>query len=127
MALRLIRALPGEPGFVVTITGVMRKHHRRLDANHWGVRTTRFHRARKHHSSSDAARPSQPAPRFVTVDTPLSAARDARITPVFCAEKQLTRVRQFSTTGKSANCCQENFQRRRHRRDDVSVAEAMPS
>ena len=33
MALRLIRALPGDPAFLVTITGVMREHHRPLDAN----------------------------------------------------------------------------------------------
>ena len=29
----LLRALPGEPGFLATIASVMRKHHRRLDAS----------------------------------------------------------------------------------------------
>ena len=33
MVLRLIRALPGDLDLLVTITGVMRKHHRPLDAN----------------------------------------------------------------------------------------------
>jgi hypothetical protein len=58
------------------------------------------------------SRPSQPAPRFVTVDTPLSAARDGRITPVFRGQKQQKRVRQFSTTGKSVRTRISGLQRR---------------
>jgi hypothetical protein len=112
MALRFIRALPGEPGFVVTIapeklsllqdltptTGASGPHD-------FAVRT-RAARLATH------TRPPQPVPTSVTLANAPLAGQDAAIRPVFCAEKQQKRVRHFNTTGKSAKCCQAIFCKR---------------
>ncbi len=41
--------------------------YRRLDANDWGVRTTRLHRPRQHHSSSALPASTASRPAFVTI------------------------------------------------------------
>src|SRR5437660_3198288 len=45
--------------------------YRRLDANDWGVGTTRLHRPRQHHSSIAPSASTASGPAFVTCATPL--------------------------------------------------------
>src|SRR5215472_14647072 len=61
---RLLRALPGVPGFLAT---VVRRSSRRIYPQHRGDRTTRLDRMRSRQSSSTQAHPSHPAPRLVTI------------------------------------------------------------
>jgi hypothetical protein len=63
----LFRALPGEPGFLATIAGAMRKHRRQLDISvgisgphDFAVRDRRIRPKRR-------SRPSHPASTFVTI------------------------------------------------------------
>ncbi len=49
---------------------------RRLDANDWGVRTTRLGRTRQHHSSSALPASTASRPAFVTCATPLWSEPD---------------------------------------------------
>src|SRR6267378_6213247 len=49
---------------------------RRLDANDWGVRTTRLRRTRQHHSSSAPTASTASHPALVTCATPLLSRPD---------------------------------------------------
>ena len=50
---------------------------RRLDANDWGVRTTRLRRTRQHHSSSALPASTASHPTLMTCATPLLSERDS--------------------------------------------------
>src|SRR6202012_5492325 len=78
---------PWRPGFLVTITRVMRSIIAYLTPT-LGRQDHTISSCARRHASRDVTRPSQPAPRFVTVDTPLLSARDALIKPVICGRKQ---------------------------------------
>src|SRR6267154_6856015 len=76
---------------------------RRLDANDWGVRTTRLRRPRQHHSSSALPASTASSPAFVTCATPLLSRPDGRISELiwvgrkqkyFC-KRGLTRLRKI--------------------------------
>src|ERR1700744_4092867 len=98
-ALRLIRALPGDlaflspspAGLTTGLTPTLGRQDHALSS------------CARRHASRDITRPSQPAPRFVTVDTPLLSARDACIEPVICAENQAL-FPKIGITVKSMSC-----------------------
>jgi hypothetical protein len=58
----LLRALPGEPGFLATVTCATRKRRRKLKRQRRGARTTRLGRPRARRSS--AAAPASTASRL---------------------------------------------------------------
>src|SRR6266513_3177175 len=76
---------------------------RRLDANDWGVRTTRLRRPRQHHSSSALPASTASGPTLVTCATPLLSRPDTRISElIWVGRKQkyfcktgLTRLRKI--------------------------------
>src|SRR5437879_9353279 len=51
--------------------------YRRLDANDWGVRTTRLRRPRQHHSSSAPTASTASRPTLMTCATPLLSRPDS--------------------------------------------------
>src|SRR6266404_5573195 len=51
--------------------------YRRLDANDWGVRTTRLHRPQQHHSSSAPTASTASRPTLMTCATPLLSRPDS--------------------------------------------------
>ena len=53
--------------------------YRRLDANDWGVRTTRLRRPRQHHSSSALPASTASRPTLMTCATPLLSGPDGAI------------------------------------------------
>jgi hypothetical protein len=104
MVLRLIRDLPGEPGFLATVVGVMRSIIANL-APASGRQDHTISPSASRHSSDDAPRPSHPAPNV----------RDDREAPLLagagCADDRSdlgvkampVGMRHIGTTGKSVS------------------------
>src|SRR6202012_4126178 len=76
---------PWRPGFLVTIAPEKLSLLRDLTPT-LGRQDHTISSCARRHASRDVIRPSQPAPRFVTVDTPLLSAGDAPIKAVICTK-----------------------------------------
>src|SRR5690349_18886256 len=75
MVYGLLRALPGEPDFVVTVAGAMRMHRRQLSASHGAPGPHDFAGRAFAARLSAPARPPLPASRVVTIAIRPSASR----------------------------------------------------
>ena len=73
MVLRLTSRSPRLPRLFDTVACAS---YRRLDANDWGVRTTRLDRPRQHHSSSAPTASTASGPTLMTCATPLLSRPD---------------------------------------------------